>query len=209
MNTFNRIDFLLRERKLRQIDLTNHLGVPKTHYTDWKNGRTSSYNKYLAQIAEFFGVTVDYLLGNTSQPTSYNYHSSLKGYKLVPVLSIYETPEENPVKYLVGEEPFPISEEDGREYVGLKISDDSMFPSLLPGDTVIIRKQSTAEDGDLVLVKLGSESAIIRQIKKEPSGICLIPRNPLKETVFISNAEAERLSFSICGVVIELRRTIK
>ena len=63
MNTFNRIDFLLKERKLRQIDLTNHLGVPKTHYTDWKNGRTSSYNKYLSQIADYFGVTVDYLLG--------------------------------------------------------------------------------------------------------------------------------------------------
>ena len=66
LNTFDRIDFLLKERKLRQIDLTNHLGVPKTHYTDWKNGRTSSYNKYLSQIADFFGVSVDYLLGKES-----------------------------------------------------------------------------------------------------------------------------------------------
>ena len=184
------------------------LGFSTAIATKWKNGATPR-STTLQLIASYFNVTVADLLGEPSQLSSNNYHSSLKGYKLLPVLSTYETPEENPVKYLVGEEPFPLSEEDGREYVGLKISDDSMFPSLLPGDTVIIKKQNTAEDGDLVLVKLGSESAIIRQIKKEPSGICLIPRNPLKETVFISNAEAERLSFSICGVVIELRRTIK
>ena len=184
------------------------LGFSTAIATKWKNGATPR-STTLQLIASYFNVTVADLLGEPSQPTSYNYHSSLKGYKLVPVLSIYETPEENPVKYLAGEEALPLSDEDGSEYVGLKISDDAMSPSLLPGDTVIIKKQNTAEDGDLVLCKLGSKSAIVRQIKKEPSGICLIPRNPLKETVFISNAEAERLPLSICGVVIELRRTIK
>lgn len=63
MNTFDRIDFLLKQKKLKQIDLTNYLGIPKTSYTDWKTGRTKSYQKHLPQIASFFNVSVDYLLG--------------------------------------------------------------------------------------------------------------------------------------------------
>ncbi len=65
MNTFDKIDFLLKEKGLKQIDLTNYLGVPKAIYTGWKTGRTKSYQKHLSKIADFFGVSVDYLLGKT------------------------------------------------------------------------------------------------------------------------------------------------
>ena len=69
MNTFNRINSLLKENHKKQIDLTNYLGIPKTQYTDWKTGRTASYQKYLPQIADFFNVSVDYLLGKTEIKT--------------------------------------------------------------------------------------------------------------------------------------------
>jgi transcriptional regulator with XRE-family HTH domain len=62
LNTFDRIDLLLKQKNLKQIDLTNYLGIPKTSYTDWKSGRTKSYQKYLSQIAAFFNVSADYLV---------------------------------------------------------------------------------------------------------------------------------------------------
>ena len=67
MNTFDKIDLLLHEKKKKQIDLTNYLGIPKANYTDWKTGRTKSYTKYLSQIAEYFDVSVDFLIGKTEQ----------------------------------------------------------------------------------------------------------------------------------------------
>lgn len=66
MNTFDNIDLLLKKNNKKQIELTNYLGVPKATYTGWKSGRTKSYTKYLPQIADFFGVRVDYLLGKAS-----------------------------------------------------------------------------------------------------------------------------------------------
>ena len=63
MNTFNKIDALLKQQKKKQIQLTDFLGLNKNAYSDWKIGRTTSYTKHLSQIADFFGVTVDYLLG--------------------------------------------------------------------------------------------------------------------------------------------------
>lgn len=67
MNTFDKIDMLLKQQKKKQIQLTDFLGLNKNAYSDWKIGRTSSYTKHLSQIAEFFDVSVDYLLGKEDQ----------------------------------------------------------------------------------------------------------------------------------------------
>ena len=70
MNTFDRIELLRKEQKKTQVDLTNFLGIPKAHYTDWKSDRTQSYRKHLSKIADYFGVSVDYLLGKEEQPAT-------------------------------------------------------------------------------------------------------------------------------------------
>ena len=62
MNTFDKIDFILKQKKIRQIDLTNFLGVSKAIYSSWKSGRTDSYYKFIPQIAKFLNVSTDYLL---------------------------------------------------------------------------------------------------------------------------------------------------
>lgn len=63
MSTIDRICELLKEQGKMQKDLTDYLGVSKNHFTDWKSGRIKSYMKHLPQIADFFGVSVDFLLG--------------------------------------------------------------------------------------------------------------------------------------------------
>lgn len=40
-----------------------YLGLGKTAFTGWKNGDNASYKKHIDKIAEFFGVSTDYLLG--------------------------------------------------------------------------------------------------------------------------------------------------
>lgn len=63
MYTINKICELLEEKKVTQVDLMNYLGVNKGVFTHWKSGRSQSYNRYLVQIAEFFGVSVSELTG--------------------------------------------------------------------------------------------------------------------------------------------------
>lgn len=58
---------LLKEQNKSQKSLTDYLGITQNAFTDWKSGRIKSYNKHLPQIADFFGVSVDYLLGNTDE----------------------------------------------------------------------------------------------------------------------------------------------
>lgn len=58
---------LLKEQNKKQIELMNYLGLSKNVFTEWKSNRATSYMKYLPKIAEFFGVSVDYLLGSEKQ----------------------------------------------------------------------------------------------------------------------------------------------
>lgn len=63
MSTIDTIIELLEKQNKKQKELTDYLGISKNALTDWKSGRIKSYTKHLPKIAEFFGVSVDYLLG--------------------------------------------------------------------------------------------------------------------------------------------------
>ena len=45
-------------------ELAEHLGIHPNVITNWLNGRNKSYRRYVNEIAAFYGVSVDYLLGN-------------------------------------------------------------------------------------------------------------------------------------------------
>lgn len=64
MCTIDKIIELLKAQGLTQKNLTDHLGINKNIFSQWKNGTTESYRKYLEQIAEFLGVSVGELIGS-------------------------------------------------------------------------------------------------------------------------------------------------
>lgn len=51
-----------KQKGLDQKTLAFEIGVRPQAITEWKKGVTSSYTKYLPQIAETLGVSVEYLL---------------------------------------------------------------------------------------------------------------------------------------------------
>ena len=67
MCTLDKIKELLSQKGLKQKDLTDFLNLSKNAFTNWNNGNNNSYMKHLPKIAEFLGVSVDYLVGNEEQ----------------------------------------------------------------------------------------------------------------------------------------------
>ena len=63
MEVLTNILALLKKQNKKQIELATRLGLSKNVFTEWKAGRNTSYKKYLPEIAEFFGVSMEYLLG--------------------------------------------------------------------------------------------------------------------------------------------------
>ena len=70
MRTIDKILLLLKEQHKKQKDLTDYLNISKGVFTDWKSGKNNSYLKHIGKIAEYFDVSVDYLLGKEKSPTA-------------------------------------------------------------------------------------------------------------------------------------------
>lgn len=78
------LDIILNELKKQhksQKELAEHLGMSKNAVSEWKSGRNEAYKKYLPQIAEFLGVTVAYLSGESTQTTPSSSLSSVDNIK--------------------------------------------------------------------------------------------------------------------------------
>ena len=63
MNTLDRIIMLIKERGITQQQFLKDVGLNKTALSDWKKGVNASYKKHINKIADYFNVSVDYLLG--------------------------------------------------------------------------------------------------------------------------------------------------
>ncbi|MBH1989502.1 MAG: repressor LexA [Myxococcaceae bacterium] len=86
----------------------------------------------------------------------------------------------------------------------LRIAGHSMMEGgILDRDIVIVRQQSSANDGDIVVALVDSDSATVKKFKRFTSQIGLMPMNQNYDPMIL---DPERVS--ILGKVIEVRRTI-
>ena len=201
----SRLKELRKQNNITQEQLASALNIERSSI-----GKYESPNKpvtpppdVLLRIAKYFGVSVDYLIGNSSIPVSRLGNTENK---LVPVLGDVAAgiPIEA-IQDIVDYEEIDAAMAASGEFFGLRLKGASMEPRMRDGDVVIVRKQDDAETGDTAVVLVNGDSATVKKIKKGPEGITLIPTNPAYDVQFYSAADVERLPVRIIGRVVELR----
>lgn len=195
-----KIKELRESRKLSQAALARQLGISQSTVAMWENGENKPKHDKLMKLCEFFGVSASELLGevNIVSPTSNG--------AWIPVLGKVQAgiPVEA-VQDIIDYEDISNITKDPSDYFALQIKGSSMEPRFCAGDVVIVKKQNTAEDGDIVIALINGDEATVKKFKQRPEGIMLIPMNNNFETMFYSNDEIEKLPISILGKVVELR----
>ena len=93
---------------------------------------------------------------------------------------------------------------DAPQHFALKVKGDSMINAgILEGDHVIVRQQSTAESGDIVVALLNDE-ATVKRFLKTGDQIALQPEHPTMETLPVTAAH----SLIILGKVVAVFRKL-
>ena len=67
----NRFWDLREDRDLKQKDLATYLQVHQTTYSDYELGHLNVPVSVLHELADYYGVSVDYLLGRTKNKEPY------------------------------------------------------------------------------------------------------------------------------------------
>jgi repressor LexA len=86
----------------------------------------------------------------------------------------------------------------------LRVRGNSMAPFILQGDLVLVRSQTSAENGDVV-VALIEDEATVKRFYREDGHVLLKPENPEWQTLRI---EAESPGLRIVGKVIGVYRRL-
>ena len=178
---------LLREKEKTQKELTDYLGITQNAFTDWKSGRIKSYRKHLFKIAEFFNVSVDYLLGAEQEKKPTVTEKS----NLIPLSqnNVYSVPVVENVSAGFGTlaindivDYMPLyftSEYEAQETICIKVKGDSMFPKIEDGDVIQVHKQTSVDSGSIAVVLLDEEEGLVKKVVYGPDWIELHSINPM------------------------------
>ena len=158
-------------------------------------------------ISHATGIDINYLVSLENE----NYEPRKKKGIRIPVLGTI--PAGVPIEAIEDVIDYEeISEEMAKtgDYFALKVRGDSMLPTIKDGDVVIVKKQDDADSGKICVVMINGFDATLKEIKKDPQGVWVLPHNPSTEfkPSFYSNTEIESVPVRIIGVAVEIRRSL-
>lgn len=185
----------LRKRAgISQKLLGEHLGVGQSTVAMWESGKNKPEYETLLRMAELFGVGVSELAGDGTS-----------GFR-VPVLGRVQAGlPRTAVEDVIGFEEISAEMHRSGEFFALRIRGASMEPRFVDGDTVIVRRQSSVENGEIAIVLVGDEDATCKRFYRHSEGISLVSINPQYAPMFFGAEELETTKIEVLGKVCELR----
>ena len=98
--------------------------------------------------------------------------------------------------------PLPDNLEKNGEYFGLKIQGDSMIDAgINEGDTVIVKKTDTAENGKIVVALIDDNEAMLKRIRRKGKTVALESANKNYETKIFGPGRVK-----VQGILVSLYR---
>ena len=227
LETYKNIKKLRLDRGWTQGELAKRTGyADKSVISRIENGKVDLTTRQVRIFAEAFGVTASELMGDdgvSHKTTVFTISQDVTkamqkirddamaeaGIAYSRVIPVYSRVAAGiPLEAsgeIVDAEEIPIALARTGDYFGLRVQGDSMEPKISSGDTVIVRKQNDAENGELVVVLVNGSDAVLKKLKKLPNGIMLISSNPAFDPIIYTAEDIKRLPVQIVGKVVELR----
>lgn len=202
MTLYDRIKDLRKKRKISQEELAKMTGyTDRSSIAKIEKGKVDLSETKIQLFATALNTTPAYLMGWEEE-----IKTNPQGVQIPVLGTVPAGIPMSAIEDIIDYEEIPKSWENQGEFFGLKIKGDSMYPTLENGDIVIVRKQSTADNGDTVIVMVNGDDATCKRYERSDTGIMLIPNNNAYAPAFYTNEEIETLPLTIIGKVVELRR---
>lgn len=201
MVTPARIKSAREDLKLTKRELAKRIGVHESSINKYEKGLVDIPLSKISELARVLKVTEAYLMGweeKSEQPP--------QGLQIPVLGTVAAGIPISAVEDILDYEEVPQSWESQGEFFGLRIKGDSMKPDINDGDTVIVRQQSTANNGDVVIALVNGDDATCKKFEKLDNGIMLISNNSEYSPMYFSNEEVTTKPVVIIGRVVELRR---
>ena len=185
-----------------QPDIAEVLGVTKSAVNAYFTGNKMPRMDRIKKLADHFGCNVSDLVDDKSiedQVTAV----------AIPVLGT--VPAGVPIEAIqdiLGYEEIPKIMADTGEFFCLRVEGNSMYPLLYSGETIVIKKQETADNGDIVVALVDNEETTVKRLKKMSDGIILEAENPEYNSLYFNEKQIQHEKVKIIGKAVESRKKL-
>ena len=202
MTLYDRIKDLRKKRKISQEELAKMTGyTDRSSIAKIEKGKVDLSETKIQLFATALNTTPAYLMGWEEEMKT-----NPQGIK-IPVLGA--VPAGIPItaiEDIIDYEEIPQSWSDQGDFFGLRIKGNSMYPKLENVDIVIVKKQSTADNRDVVIAMVNGDDATCKRYKRTDTGIMLTSDNSEYSPMFYTNEQVQSLPVTIIGKVVESRK---
>lgn len=185
-----------------QPDIAEVLGVTKSAVNAYFMGNKMPRMDRIKKLADHFGCNVSDLVDDKTiedQVTAV----------AIPVLGT--VPAGVPIEAIqdiLGYEEIPKIMADTGEFFCLRVEGNSMYPLLYSGETIVIKKQETADNGDIVVALVDNEETTVKRLKKMSDGIILEAENPEYNSLYFNEKQIQNEKVKIIGKAVESRKKL-
>ena len=170
-------------------------GNPYSVTTDVANEIAKAMNMSIEELLSKINGNQEFTINSSSSAVVFVYGTIPAGIPMECIEDVIDT-EEISADMLRG----------NKQYFGLKIKGNSMYPDYLDGDTIILEKTDDCESGDECCVMVNGSDGTFKKVIKNENGIILQPLNSEYQPMFYTNEQIKSLPVRIIGKVVELRR---
>ena len=180
-----------------QPDIAEVLGVTKSAVNAYFMGNKMPRMDRIKKLADHFGCNVSDLVDDKSiedQVTA------------VAIAVLGTVPAGVPIEAIqdiLGYEEIPKIMADTGEFFCLRVEGNSMYPLLYSGETIVIKKQETADNGDIIVALVDNEETTVKRLKKVSDGIILEAENPEYNSLYFNEKQIQNEKVKIIGKAVE------
>lgn len=172
MSMADKIKHIRKQFNLTQKELADRLKVAPTAVSSWERGANNPLMDKIEIMSEMFGVPISYFF-EESELGDYGSNT------LLPVYGhIYCGGDNVTFEPTTEYEATPKEWVKGGNYFFLRAKGDSMTGAKIhEGDLLLIRSQSTVDNGEIAAVVIDS-SVVLKRIYKRDDQLMLVSENP-------------------------------
>lgn len=209
----NNLKALRKKAGVYQSEVAEAIGMSVQAYSHYETGRRDPDTNTLQKLADYFGVSVDAIIGNKEEEPKpwkqIDVHPELVGEDevMIPVVAtlrcgfgrsgeaVYKDQRPVPSSYL---------KRWGDKIVFYEAVGESMSPTITPGDLLVTVPGPAWEDGWIVVVDVNDSDTIKRIYRsKEDGGVDLVPDNKKYKTMHLSPEDLMTYNVAVLGHVVK------
>ena len=186
------------------------LGLSTAIATKWKNGSIPR-DSALLKIANYFGVTVEYLKGEEELVVSEDSEIEVIDKSKFYMIPLYESVSAGFGAYASDfvEDYRPLcfeSRAEAENTLCIKVRGDSMFPEIKDGDIVQVHKQDSVDNGAIAVVIVDGDEGFVKKVLYDAESITLESINPMYPPKVFSGRDVLRVR--VVGLVTNITRGV-